>query len=104
MAFVVVVTVLPRRRGADDEEEKKAQARRDFKKLDWMAAGRCPVAVTMVMLGLSVGPSFGWTSPWTLGMFAFGVAMTWLFIYRLHHADNRSSQRTTSSAATLLCR
>jgi MFS family permease len=40
----------------------------------------------MVMLGLSVGPSLGWTSPWTLGMFVLSAGMTWMFIYRLHHA------------------
>ena len=89
VAFAVVVTVLPRRRGRDDEEvEKKARARQEFKQMDWIGSWSLSIAVTMVMLGLSLGPSLGWTSGWTLGMFALSAAMTWMFIYRLHHADH----------------
>jgi len=87
VAFAVVVTVLPRRRGGDNEEvEKKARARQEFKQMDWIGSWSLSIAVTMVMLGLSVGPSLGWTSVWTLGMFALSAAMTWMFIYRLRHS------------------
>ncbi|MHB2027199.1 MAG: MFS transporter [Acidimicrobiales bacterium] len=87
IAFGVVAVVLPRRRGdRADEIEKKEQARREFKQLDWLGSWSLSIAVTLVMLGLSVGPSLGWSSPWTVGAFVVGVAMTWLFIYRLHHA------------------
>ncbi|HVB52074.1 MAG TPA: MFS transporter [Acidimicrobiales bacterium] len=89
VAFAVVVTVLPRRRGLDEEEaEKKARARQEFKQMDWIGSWSLSIAVTMVMLGLSVGPSLGWTSPWTLGMFVLSAGMTWMFIYRLHHAEH----------------
>lgn len=89
VAFTVVVIVLPRRRGADDEEAaKKARARQEFKSMDWVGSWSLSLAVTLLMLGLSVGPSLGWTSPWTLGMFVFSVTATWVFIYRLNHAAN----------------
>jgi multidrug resistance protein len=87
IAFGVVAVVLPRRRGERvDEIEKKERARREFKELDWLGSWSLSIAVTLVMLGLSVGPSLGWSSPWTVGAFVVGVAMTWLFIYRLQHA------------------
>ena len=89
VAFLVVITVLPRRRESDvDEAEKKARARREFKQMDWLGSWSLSIAVTMLMLGLSVGPSLGWTSRWTLAMFVLSVASTTLFIYRLHHAEN----------------
>ncbi|HEV3267422.1 MAG TPA: MFS transporter [Acidimicrobiales bacterium] len=89
VAFFVVITVLPRRRGTDDDEaEKKARARREFKQMDWIGSWSLSIAVTMVMLGLSLGPSLGWTGRWTLALFVLSVASTTLFIYRLHHADN----------------
>ncbi len=89
VAFGVVVIILPRRLGApEDEAEKKATARREFKKMDWLGSWSLSIAVTMLMLGLSVGPSLGWTSVWTVGMFVLSVAMTWVFIYRLNHIAN----------------
>jgi MFS family permease len=89
IAFGVVAIILPRRRGvAEEEAEKKATARQEFKKMDWLGSWSLSIAVTMLMLGLSVGPSLGWTSFWTLGMFALSVAMTWVFIYRLNHVAN----------------
>jgi multidrug resistance protein len=87
IAFGVVVIVLPRRRESDVvEAQKKANARREFKQMDWLGSWSLSIAVTMVMLGLSVGPSLGWTSMWTLAMFALSVVTTVFFIYRLHHA------------------
>jgi MFS family permease len=56
--------------------------------MDWFGSWALSIAVTMLMLGLSVGPSIGWTSVRTLGMFVLSVAMTWVFVYRLNHAAN----------------
>jgi MFS family permease len=56
--------------------------------MDWLGSWSLSIAVTMVMLGLSVGPSLGWTSRWTLAMFVLSAGSTSLFIYRLHHAEN----------------
>ena len=76
-AFGVVSIVLPKRRGLDHEEaEKKAQARREFKEMDWLGSWSLSIAVTAVMLGLSIGPSVGWTSVWCLGTFVLSVVMT----------------------------
>lgn len=89
VAFGVVVTVLPRRRGLDGETaEKKARARQEFKQLDWIGSWSLSIAVTVLMLGLSVGPSLGWTSPWTIGAFVLSGVTAVAFIYRLHHAKN----------------
>ena len=53
-----------RRRGA---REKKAKARREFKTMDWIGSWSLSIAVTALMLGLSIGPSVGWTSVWCVG-------------------------------------
>ena len=60
VAFGVVSIVMPKRRGLDHEEaEKKTQARREFKEMDWIGSWSLSIAVTAVMLGLSIGPSVG---------------------------------------------
>ncbi len=87
LALVVVVLVLPRSRGLDDEgAAAKSRAREEFRRLDWLGSWSLSIAVTLVMLALSLGPTFGWTGPATLALFAAGVAAGALFVYRLHHA------------------
>ena len=89
IAFVFVSIVLPRSRGVDDESaEEKARARAEFKRLDWVGSWSLSIAVTLLLLGLSVGPSLGWTSVLTLSMFVLSVATLWLFIHRLRHANS----------------
>ena len=89
LAFIVVVILLPRRRGLDHEEAaKKAEARAQFKKMDWIGSWSLSLAVTALMLGLSVGPSLGWTSAATLGLFVGSVLLTTAFVYRIRHAQN----------------
>lgn len=89
IALCVVLIVLPRRRGFDHEEaEKKARAREEFARMDWIGSGALSLAVTLVMLALSIGPSIGWTSPWTIGGFIASALATWLFVHRLNHAEN----------------
>jgi MFS family permease len=89
VSFCVVVVVLPRRRGLDDESaDKKSKAREEFRRMDWIGSASLSLAVTLVMLALSVGPSLGWTSGWTLGGFVASALATVLFIYRLQHAAN----------------
>lgn len=89
VAFGVVSIVLPRRRGLDHEEaQKKAQARREFRQMDWLGSWALSIAVTSLMLGLSIGPSAGWTSVWSLGAFTSCAVLTATFVYRLNHAQN----------------
>jgi MFS family permease len=81
--------VLPKRRGLDHEEaEKKAQARREFKEMDWIGSWSLSIAVTALMLGLSIGPSTGWTSVWCLGTFVLAVVMTAAFVHRIRTAEH----------------
>ncbi len=89
VAFAVVSIVLPRRRGLDHEEAaKKAQARLEFRKMDWIGSWALSIAVTTLMLGLSIGPSLGWTSFWTIGAFAMSLALVAMFVHRIRHAPN----------------
>ncbi len=89
LAYVVVTIVLPRRRRVDEETaESKARAREEFRRLDWIGSWSLSIAVTLLMLALSVGPSLGWTSAWTLTLVVAGVAGLWLFVHRLRHVAN----------------
>ena len=51
-----------------------------------MGSWALSLAVTGVMLGLSLGPIVGWTSAWCLGAFVLGAAMLSLFVHRVRHA------------------
>ena len=87
IAFAVVSVVLPRRRGTDEEEaEKRANARREFKNMDWIGSWSLSIAVTALMLGLSLGPNVGWTSALCLGAFVLSVLMTGAFVHRIRTA------------------
>ncbi len=87
VAFCVVSIILPRRRGTDDEEaQKKATARLEFKSMDWIGSWSLSIAVMTVMLGLSIGPSVGWSSVWCVGTFVLSVVMTTAFIHRIRTA------------------
>jgi MFS family permease len=89
VAFVVVVILLPRRRGLDHEEaSKKAEARAEFKKMDWIGSWALSLSVTALMLGLSIGPNVGWSSAWTVGLFVASVALMFGFVQRLRTARN----------------
>ena len=88
VAFMVVAIVLPRRRASPDEEaQQKAQARVEFRQMDWVGSWSLSIAVTLVMLGLSIAPSLGWTGPWTLACFVGCVVFLSAFIYRINHAS-----------------
>ncbi len=87
VAMGVVALVLPRRRGLDEESAaQRARAREEFRRLDWVGSWALSLGVTAVMLGLSVGPLVGWTSPWTLAAFVASAAMVGLFVVRVRTA------------------
>ena len=89
IAFFVVVTLLPRRTELDEETaEKKALARAQFKKLDWIGSVSLSLSVAALMLGLSLGPTIGWTAPGTIALFVGTVATTSLFVHRIRHSPN----------------
>lgn len=89
VAFSVVVVLLPRRRGFDDEDaQKKLEARREFKRMDWIGSWSLSFAVGTFMLALSIGPSVGWTSVGTVACFVGSLIMTVTFVLRIRHASN----------------
>ncbi len=86
-ALAVVAVVLPRARTSREAAARaQAQARAEFHQLDWLGSASLSISVTLVMLGLSLGPSQGWASEVTLALFVAGVFTAALFVYRLRHA------------------
>ncbi|MDE3008355.1 MAG: MFS transporter [Acidobacteriota bacterium] len=87
VAFGVVAVVLPRRRGsAAEEADSKSRARAEFRQMDWVGSWSLSIAVTLVMLGLSIAPALGWSGPWTILCFAGSLLFLATFIYRINHA------------------
>jgi MFS family permease len=87
LALAVVALVMPHRRGTDDDEvARKALARAEFRALDWVGSVALSLAVTLVMLGLSLGPSLGWTAPATVTAMVVGVLGAGLFVARVRTA------------------
>lgn len=87
LAFMVVAIVLPKRRGSVEEEAtQKARARAEFRQMDWIGSWSLSLAVTLVMLALSIAPSLGWTGPWTILCFVASAALLGAFVYRITHA------------------
>jgi len=88
VAFMVVAIVLPRRRNSPEEEaQQKSQARAEFRRMDWIGSWSLSLSVTLVMLGLSIAPSLGWTGPWTIGCFVGCAVFLASFIYRINHSS-----------------
>ena len=88
-AFIVVTMVLPHVRGSlAQEEERKLKARNDFKTLDWIGSWTLSFGVTALMLGLSLGPSLGFTGWACTSAWITTVLMLLAFIYRVRHAAN----------------
>jgi EmrB/QacA subfamily drug resistance transporter len=71
-ALIVVTLTFPR----------LAPARRGGRSIDWLGAGALALAVTPLLLALSLGGSsdFPWDSPKTIGMFAFSGVMILVFL------------------------
>lgn len=87
IAFAVVLIVLPRRRGFDNEDRAaKAEARSQFKRMDWIGSWSLSFAVGFLMFGLSIGTTWGWTSYRTVACFVLTLVMTATFVYRIRHA------------------
>jgi len=87
VALVVVYLLVPRARGFDDEAPaERRRARDEFRRMDWVGSWSLSLSVTAVMLGLSVGPALGWTSPWTVTAFVTSAAMLGVFVHRIRTA------------------
>ena len=54
--------------------------------MDWIGSWSLSLAVTALMLGLSVGPSVGWTSPATVATFVASGVLVGVFVLRVRHA------------------
>ena len=101
IAFAVVLIVLPRRRGFDNEDRAaKAEARSQFKRMDWIGSWSLSFAVGFLMFGLSIGTTWGWTSYRTVACFVLTLVMTATFVYRIRHASSPSSRRSTFAVGT----
>jgi multidrug resistance protein len=89
VAFTVVAIILPHTRGsADEERRRKERARREFRQMDWIGSWSLSIAVTLIMLGLSVGPIVGWSGFWTVGTFAAGALFVGVFVVRIRRTAN----------------
>jgi MFS family permease len=89
LAFAVVSIVLPRSRGFDVEDaEQKALARREFRRMDWIGSWALSLGITALMLGLSIGPSKGFSSVWCRGLLVLSAVLLTAFVHRLRHAAN----------------
>ncbi|HQU25844.1 MAG TPA: MFS transporter, partial [Acidimicrobiales bacterium] len=87
VALVVVSLLLPAAvLGTDAEAARKVAARAELRSLDWVGSIALSLAVTLVMLGLSIGPSVGWRDPLTLGAFVVGAAGIVVYVVRLRTA------------------
>ena len=56
--------------------------------MDWVGSWAISLSVTALMLGLSIGPLVGWTSPWSFFALFVTVSLLWVFIYRIRHTEN----------------
>jgi MFS family permease len=56
--------------------------------MDWIGSWSLSIAVMTLMLGLSIGPSVGWSSVWCVGTFVLSVVMTIAFIHRIRTATH----------------
>ncbi|MEI7746283.1 MAG: MFS transporter, partial [Actinomycetota bacterium] len=90
VAFVVVALIIPRpghrRSGVVDYAPANREA--GWKGMDWIGSWTLSGSVTAVMLGLSLGPSHGWTSSLILGLFISSVFGLAAFIWRIRTAEN----------------
>ena len=87
VALGVVFLLVPKSRGFDAEPAaEKRRAREEFRRMDWIGSWSLSLAVTALMLGLSVGPSVGWTSPATVATFAASGVLVGVFVLRVRRA------------------
>ncbi len=87
VALVVVSLLLPASSlDAGAQAARRAAARAELRALDWVGSLALSLAVTLVMLGLSIGPSLGWRDPLTLGAFVAGAAGIVVYVGRLRTA------------------
>jgi len=87
VALAVVAVVIPRARGLDHETAPDRQrARAAFATMDWLGSWSLSLGVTALMLGLSLGPTLGWTSVGTYAAFTTSAVMIGAFVYRVRTA------------------
>ncbi len=79
-ALAVVAVLVPHRPPVRERASRGS--------MDWVGSGSLSVGVTALMLGLSIGPSLGWTSPGTLGAFVASVALIAVFVRRVRVAPH----------------
>lgn len=88
VAFVIVAIILPSprvspaQRGAD-----RIAARREFRAMDWIGSTALSIAVTALMLGLSLASERGWSDPVILTSLGCSAASLIVFIVRTLTAE-----------------
>lgn len=89
MAFCVVAVILPAQRGTPQElAAEKAKAKVGFKEMDWVGSTSLSVGVTLVMLGLSLAPLQGWTSPSVMVIWVVSVISIIIFVHTIRTSAN----------------
>lgn len=69
-AIVVVVRVIPT--GPDDRAQRAP--------FDYAGTGLIGLGLGALLLGISEGPTWGWSSPWTIGVLGFAVVLLALWV------------------------
>ncbi len=83
VALAVVAILLPRGTG---RPALAGRVRDGLRGVDWIGSSALSLAVTALMLGLSLGPVIGWVTPGTIGCGVGALASGALFVRRLRRA------------------
>jgi MFS family permease len=87
LALGVVVVVLPRREASPGTEDR-AGAVHGFRTMDWVGSWSLSLAVTTLMLGLSLGHTVGWLGPGAFVCWALTVVGVVVFVRRIRTSAN----------------
>ena len=89
VAFVVVFLILPTtKRSPEVEAVERARARAEFRSMDWWGSSALSLSVTALMLGLSLAPQEGWSSPIIISSMVVCVVGMAFFVVRIRTAAN----------------
>ena len=115
IAAVLAITVLPSKdrmpssvdapettdeptdRAAESDGARKTSP---WRQLDWLGSVTLSASVTAMLLALNQAPSWGFTSPATLGIFGLSALSLVAFVLHERRAPGRSSRCATSASGT----
>jgi EmrB/QacA subfamily drug resistance transporter len=89
VAFCVVYLILPATpRSPEVEEAERARTRAEFRRMDWWGSTSLSLAVTALMLALSLAPQRGWGDPVIVASLVVAVVGMAYFVVRIRTAAN----------------